>query len=190
MDMRKKNTILPEDLYDAGTIKSCITEVTSDMLQYVEEGLGELCGDLFKDADIVRRHFLSALEDSIETVCPEENVDGRSSQDAIRTFGNILRRMYGVGSHIDKGGALVFGYGGTTFRIEPPLNNDYISLHAVLERDGMKADFFTGTHAVGATLVTGCFLKEAISKADLVHKRILADIKAGRILQMNQHKAV
>lgn len=181
--MRRISAILPTDLYDTGTIKTCISEVTSDMLQYVEEGLGELCGDLFKDAGIVRRHFLSALEDCIETVCPEENVDGRSSQDAIRTFGNILRRMYGVSSHIDKGGALVFGYGGTTFRIENPLNNDCISLHAVLERDGMKADFFTGTHAVGATLVTGCLLPEALAKADFVHRRILADMRACRILQ-------
>lgn len=188
--MRKKNTILQEGLYDAGTIKSCITEVTSDMLQYVEEGLGELCGDLFKDADIVRRHFLSALEDSIETFCPEEKVDGRSSQDAIRTFGNILRRMYGVGSRIDKGGDLVFGYGGTTFRIETPLNNDCISLHAVLERDGMKADFFTGTHAVGATLVTGCLLPEALAKADFVHRRILADMRACKISQIGQYKVL
>lgn len=188
--MRRISAILPTDLYDTGTIKTCISEVTSDMLQYVEEGLGELCGDMFKDGGTVRRRFLSKLEDGLELIYPDEKVDGRSSQDVLRSFGNILRRMYGVGSRIDKGGDLVFGYGGTTFRIETPLNNDCISLHAVLERDGMKADFFTGTHAVGATLVTGCLLPEALAKADFVHRRILADMRACKISQIGQYKVL
>lgn len=188
--MRRISAILPTDLYDTGTIKTCISEVTSDMLQYVEEGLGELCGDMFKDGGTVRRRFLSKLEDGLELIYPDEKVDGRSSQDVLRSFGNMLRRQYGIGSRIDSDGYLMFSYGGTSFRIRKPFSDDCICLVAEVERDGIKAEFLTGSRAVGATIVTGCFLKEAVSKADFVHRRILADMRACKISQIGQYKVL
>lgn len=179
--MKKTTPIKPEDLYSAGIISKFISDVTIEKLEEVEDGLCEFCGGMFEDRDTVRSHFLGTLEDNLELAYPVEPTSVRSSQDDIRNFSNVLCREYGIGSRIDKDGNLGFTYDGTSFRLYRNAHPEAISFLTEVERDGQKAVFYTNKRAVGATLVTGCVLPQALVKADYVHRRILADIKARKV---------
>lgn len=182
----KKAAIKPEELYSTDIIKNHISDVTIEMLESIENGFCDLCGDMFEDLNTVRAHFLGSLEDHLVLAYPEETADGRSSQDVIRRFGNILHRVYGIGSHIDVDGNLTFTYDGTSFKIHRPYKGECLTLLAELDRDGVKASFFTYARAVGATIVTGCALPQALAKADFIHRRVVAGTMAKKVVDASR----